>query len=133
LGVHSVLALPLTGARGVVGAVNVYAHAENAFDDERAVELGELFALPAAVSVQNALDLAQARRHIDHLQDRLTDRAVIDQVAGILMSRTGCTGPQALARMHTLSRIGNRDVSDIAQRMLDGATRRAKARHLRGL
>ena len=44
-GVHSVLSLPLLTADGVVGAMNVYAHAKDAFDD-RAEQLGELFAVP---------------------------------------------------------------------------------------
>jgi hypothetical protein len=47
LGVHSVISLPLLGTDGAVGAMNVYAHAKNAFDD-RARELGEWFAVPAA-------------------------------------------------------------------------------------
>ena len=33
LGVHSVLSLPLLAGDGVVGAMNVYAHAKDAFDD----------------------------------------------------------------------------------------------------
>jgi GAF domain-containing protein len=59
LGVHSVLSLPLITHEGVVGAMNVYAHDRNAFDD-RAATLGELFAVPAAIAVQNAQVLAQA-------------------------------------------------------------------------
>ena len=52
LGVHSVLSLPLLVGGDVLGAMNVYAHAKNAFDD-RAVHLGER-AGPAAISVLNA-------------------------------------------------------------------------------
>ena len=39
LGVHSVVSLPLITPDGVVGAMNVYAHGKNVFDD-RAAELG---------------------------------------------------------------------------------------------
>ena len=42
LGVHSVVSLPLITPDGVVGAMNVYAHDKNAFDD-RAAELGQIF------------------------------------------------------------------------------------------
>lgn len=45
MGVHSVVSLPLLTPDKVVGAMNVYAHAKNVFD-ERAAELGELFAAP---------------------------------------------------------------------------------------
>ena len=53
LGVHSALSLPLLLPGKVVGAINVYAHDKDVFD-EHAAELGELFAKPAAVAVHNA-------------------------------------------------------------------------------
>jgi GAF domain-containing protein len=64
LGVHSALSLPLITSDGVVGAMNVYARAKHVFDD-RAAELGELFAVPAAVAVQNARVLEETRRLAD--------------------------------------------------------------------
>jgi hypothetical protein len=51
--VRSALPLPLIGSDGVLGAMNIYAHRSDAFD-ERVAELGELFAVAAAFSVQNA-------------------------------------------------------------------------------
>ena len=59
LGVHSALSLPLLLPDQVVGAINVYAHGKDIFD-EHAAELGELFAKPAAVAVHNAQILADA-------------------------------------------------------------------------
>jgi GAF domain-containing protein len=53
LGVDSVLSLPLVTPDQVVGAMNVYAHDRHVFD-EWAAELGEIYAIPAAVAVQNA-------------------------------------------------------------------------------
>ena len=41
--------------------MNVYAHDKHVFDD-RAAELGEIFAVPAAIAVQNAQVLAQTQR-----------------------------------------------------------------------
>ena len=41
--------------------MNVYAKGRHAFD-ERAAELGEIYAVPAAVAVQNAQVLAQTQR-----------------------------------------------------------------------
>ena len=129
LGVHSVLSLPLVAGEGVLGAMNVYAHAKDAFDD-RAVELGELFAVQAAISVQNAQALAQARRLATQLQAALTSRAVIDQAVGILMSRTGCTAGEAFDKLRVISQTENRKSSAVAQSILDEAVRRARARHV---
>ena len=88
MGVHSVLSLPLLLPDRVVGALNVYAHAKDAFGPE-AVRIGELFARPAAVSVHNAQILAQSQRLAEQLGAALINRAVIDQALGVIMSRTG--------------------------------------------
>jgi GAF domain-containing protein len=130
MGVHSALSLPLVTPLGILGAMNVYAHAENAFDD-RAVELGELFAVPAAVSVQNATVLAQALELAGQLQRALGTRAVIDQALGILMSRSGAGADEAFVTLTTLSQRENRKLAVVAQRLVDDAVRRARARHAR--
>ena len=80
------VSLPLITPDGVVGAMNVYAHDKNAFDD-RAAELGQIFAVPAAIAVQNAHVLAQTQRLADQLQSALELRGVIDRAVGILMSQ----------------------------------------------
>lgn len=90
IGVHSVLSLPLRGPWGVIEAMNVYAHAHDAFDDH-AEQVGELFAVPAAMSVLNAQILAQSQRLATQLQAALQTRPVIDQAIGILRSRSGDT------------------------------------------
>lgn len=127
LGVHSALSLPLIADGDVLGAMNIYAHPRDAFG-ERAVELGELFAVPAAISVHNARVLAQTGRLADQLQTALTSRATIDRALGIVMSRTGCTEEQAFERLRAASQAENRKVADVAQRMIDEAVRRARAR-----
>jgi transcriptional regulator with GAF, ATPase, and Fis domain len=129
LGVHSVLSLPLKVGPDVLGAMNVYAHAKEAFDD-RAAELGELYAVPAAISVQNAQALAQARRLATQLQAALTSRAVIDQALGIIMSRSGCTADEAFHKLRAISQAQNQKLSAVAQHLLDEAVRRARARHV---
>ena len=128
LGVHSAVSLPLITPSGVVGALNVYAHAKNVFD-ERAAELGELFAAPAAIAVQNAQALAQAQRLAVRLQNALDTRAVIDRAVGILMSRNGGTEQEALNRLRILSQHEHGRLPVIAQSIVDEAVRRARARH----
>ena len=127
LGVHSVVSLPLIAPDGVVGAMNVYAHQKNAFDD-RAAELGQIFAAPAAIAVQNAQILAQARRLTAHLKAALETQGLVDRAVGIMMSRSGSTAEEALARLRALSQHEHRKLGAIAQQIVDEAVRRARAR-----
>ena len=130
LGVHSALSIPLLTSDGVLGAMNVYAHDRDAFDEHASV-IGELFAVPAAIAVQNAQVLAQARRLTAQLQTALTSRSTIDQAMGILMSRVGCGPEEAFARLRAISQGENKKLHTVAQRLLDEAVRTARARHTR--
>jgi len=130
LGVHSALSLPLITPDGVVGAMNVYAHGKNAFDD-RAAKLGQIFAGPAAIAVQNAHVLAQTRRLANQLQSALEVRGVIDRAVGILMSRSGSTEHEALERLRSLSQHEHRKLAEVARQIVDEAVARARARNRR--
>jgi GAF domain-containing protein len=127
LGVHSVLSLPLLTPDGVSGAMNVYAHAKDAFDD-RAERLGQLFAVPAAIAVQNAQILAQTQRLASRLQAALVSRAVIDQAIGILMARSGITADEAFDRLRTLSQHEHTKLSAVATAIVATAVRRVRGR-----
>jgi GAF domain-containing protein len=128
LGVHSVVSLPLITPDGVVGAMNVYAHGKNIFDD-RAAELGQIFAIPAAIAVHNAHVLAQTRRLANQLQSALELRGIIDRAVGILMSRSGSTDHEALERLRSLSQQEHRKLAEVARRIVDEAVARARARN----
>jgi GAF domain-containing protein len=130
LGVHSVVSLPLITPDGVVGAMNVYAHDKNVFDD-RAAELGEIFAAPAAIAVHNAHVLAQTRRLADKLQSALEVRGVIDRAVGIVMSRSGSTEHEALERLRSLSQHEHRKLAEVASQIVEEAVARARARNRR--
>jgi GAF domain-containing protein len=127
MGVHSVLSLPLITPDGVVGAMNVYARDKHAFD-ERAAELGEIFAIPAAIAVQNAQVLAQTQRLVGQLQSALERRGVIDRAVGIMMSRSGGTEAEALDRLRSLSQNEHQKLYVVARQIVDEAVRRAQAR-----
>ncbi len=127
LGVHSVVSLPLLTPDGVVGAMNVYAHPKQTFDD-RAAEMGEVFALPAAIAVQNAQILAQAQRLSAKLQRGLENRSVVDRAVGIIMSRSGSTGDAALERLRASSQREQQKLHVVAAGIVDEAVRRAHAR-----
>jgi GAF domain-containing protein len=130
LGVRSALSLPLIVDDRVVGAMNVYARERDVFTD-RAAELGELFAAPAAVAVRNAQVLEQARRLTEQLQTALSSRAVIDQALGILMSRRGGTAADAFESLRWMSQHNKVRLNAVAQDIVDEAVRRALARHAR--
>lgn len=57
-----------------MGAMNIYAHCKAAFN-ERASEIGELFAVPAAIAVQNAQVISQTKRLAAQLRAALNSRA----------------------------------------------------------
>lgn len=128
LGVHSALSLPLLLRGQVVGAINVYARDKNVFD-EHAVEVGELFAKPAAVAVHNAQILAQAMALTAQLQSALATRPVIDQAIGLIRSRSGSSAEEALTQLRKTSQAEHRKLAEVAQRIVDEAVRRARARH----
>ncbi len=127
MGVHSVLSLPLLLPGRVVGAINVYAHGKDVFDDH-AAELGELFAAPAAVAVHNARVLAEAIALTAQLQAALSTRPVIEQAVGIFRARSGSTAEEALNRLRTISQNEHLKVAVVAQRIVDEAVRRARER-----
>lgn len=128
MGVHSALSLPLLLPDHLVGAINVYAHGKDVFD-EHAAQLGELFAKPAAVAVHNAHVLAQAMTLATQLQKALTTRPIIDQAIGILRGRTGRDAEDAFAQLRAMSQGEHRKLADVAQHIVDEAIRRARARH----
>ncbi|MFY2861033.1 GAF and ANTAR domain-containing protein [Mycobacterium sp. THU-M104] len=127
LGVHSALSLPLLLGDQVIGAINVYAHGKDVFD-EHAAELGELFAKPAAVAVHNAQVLAHALALAAQLQTALSTRPVIDQAIGLIRGRSGRSTEEAFTQLRAISQAEHRKLADVAQHMVDEAARRARAR-----
>ncbi len=131
LGVHSALSVPMVLPDGtVVGALNTYSRAFDAFDDH-AVRIGCLFATPAGVAARNCQVLARAQAQAQQLQSALTSRAVIDQAIGIMRSRSGATADESFSALREISQRENVKLSVVAARVVDEAVRRARARHTR--
>jgi GAF domain-containing protein len=127
LGVHSVLSLPLRTPDGVLGAMNVYARGRDVFD-ERAENMGMLFAVPAAVAVQNAHILAQTKRLAIRLQTAVNARAEIEQAVGIMRSRSGISAAEAHRRLRALSQGQHRSVPEVAASIITAAIKSAQHR-----
>jgi GAF domain-containing protein len=124
MGVHSVVSLPLRLGDEVVGAMNVYAHAYDAFD-ERAAELGEAFAVPAAIAVQHAHVLEQTRRLAEQLQASLSTRMLVEQAVGVLIGRDGVDVDDARRMLEVLAVQRDQPIGDVARTVVDDAARRA--------
>jgi GAF domain-containing protein len=127
MGVHSALSLPLLVDDDVIGAINSYAYARDAFGDH-AVQLGSQFAGPAAVSVHNAKLLTDAQHRTEQLKRALDSRTVIDQAIGIVRSRSGCSAEEAFDRLARMSQGDNMKLRVVAQQLVDEAVKRALAR-----
>ena len=128
MGMHSALALPLIVGDQVIGSINAYAKSRDAFA-EHAVQLGSQFATPAAVSVYNAQLLAKAHERTLRLQRALDSRSVIDQAIGVIRSRSGASADEAFERLAHISQTENVKLYAVAERLVEDAARRARARH----
>jgi GAF domain-containing protein len=128
-GVQSSLSIPLITSDGVVGCLNVYAHQKEAFDD-RAASLGDYFAVPAAIAVQNAQILAESKRLALHLRTALNNRIIVERAIGVLMTRSGDSPDGALAKIRTISSSEHQKIDVVAQNIVDTAVRRAHARRI---
>jgi len=121
LGVHSALSLPLIAPDRIVGAMNIYARSRNVFD-ERAADLGQLFTGPAAIAVQNAHVLAQARTLTAQLQSVLSRRATIDHAIGLLIGRNHTSSDQALLELRQMADDQGRTLDEVAALLVRDAS-----------
>ena len=127
MGVHSVLALPLTVGEHIIGAISFYAYGRDTFTDH-VVQIGSQFAGVAAVSVYHARLLAGARDRTERLQRAMSGRAVIDQAIGIIRSRAGLSAEEAFERLSNMSQGDNARLHAVCERLVEEAVRRARAR-----
>jgi GAF domain-containing protein len=127
IGIHSALSLPLLLPEREVGALNIYALDKHAFDEE-AERLGALFAVPAAVSVDNAIVLSKAHEFAEQMQAAVSSHAVIDQAIGVMISRSGNTADEALDALRRISQQEGIKMVAAAERIVATAQRRARSR-----
>jgi response regulator NasT len=113
------------GAGLVVAATLERAESYRALAEEHAIQLTPLPPTVEAVGLAILNVLACLRRQrgwqarIEQLQQRLTDRIVIERAKGILVERLGISEREAYKRLRVLSRRQRRQIRDIAQSLLD--------------
>ncbi|MEU1362642.1 GAF and ANTAR domain-containing protein [Micromonospora zamorensis] len=121
-GLGSSLSIGLPIQEAVVGALNVYAHTPEAFDDE-AVTVLETFAAYAAVALSNAQLYDSTANLAQQMREAMANRAVIEQAKGIIMAERRCGPAEAFAILSKVSQDSNRKVRDVAQALVDRAAR----------
>lgn len=124
-GIHSTLSIPLTVDKSAVGALNLYAREERAFND-RDLETATLFASQAAIVLANAQAYWDARELSSGLSEAMKNRAVIEQAKGMLMAAKGCDEDSAFKMLVRASQRENVKLRDIARRMVDNAVARGR-------
>ena len=114
---RSSLSHPLK-ANGSVGALNLYARSERAFD-AAAAAVSEIFAKQASIALQNAQTYLVARRLSEQLNEALQSRDIIGQAKGILMEREGIDDEEAFDMLRAISQNANVKLRDVAERLVE--------------
>ena len=115
VGINSMLAIRLyVEDFDFLAGLNVYAHAEDAFD-EAAETIVTILATHAALAVAGA----SARARATNLEKALTSNREIGVAMGVLMTQHKITRDQAFGLLRLASQNGNRKLADIASEVAD--------------
>ena len=122
-GIHSTLSLPLAVGGSSLGAMNLYAAEEFAYDG-RNIEIGLLFASQASIVLANAQAYWDARSLGEQLSESIASRAVIEQAKGIIMGSMRCDAEEAFNFLVKQSQHTNTKLRTVAQDIVDDISRR---------
>ena len=125
LGVRSTLGLPMRVGDRIVGGFNLYSTNVEAFAGE-AAETAALFAVQAGLAVAGSLAYWHQRGLVQHLEEALKNRPVIEQAKGMIMAREGVTADEAFDVLRRASQRQNRKLRDIAVEIVQRAVDRAE-------
>lgn len=123
-GLRSSASFPIR-VNGTVGALNLYAKSEHAFDNGTS-DIAEVFAKQAAIALENAAIYGAARKLGDKLNEALRSRDLIGQAKGILMEREGVSDEEAFSMLKTISQNSNIRLRDVAERLAHQPLKAAK-------
>ena len=124
-GIRSTVSVPVIARGAVLGSLNFYALAEEAYSPED-IDLATAFAAEAAIVISNARAVTGAQRVADQLSLALESRIVIEQAKGLLMAGVR-TADDAFEILRRASQRENRKVRDVAADVVAEAERRARA------
>jgi len=117
-GVESVYGVPLVAAGRVVGALNLYAAAEDAFGDESSRTIARHVAAQAATTLHNLRVYDASRTLARQLESAMESRAVIEQAKGVLMAQRDCSADEAFDMLRRASQRENVKLRDVAMRIV---------------
>jgi GAF domain-containing protein len=120
-GARSMVSLPMSSEGKLLGALNLYARAPDAFSAE-AVSVGEIVAAHAGLASQVATAMYGHRDLAQQLSEAMQSRAVIEQAKGLLMGARRCDADAAFDLLAELSQHSNRKLRDVAQAVVDEAS-----------
>jgi GAF domain-containing protein len=115
--VFSSLSLPLIAGGDAFGAVNLYAGAPGAYDDE-AERAAALIVTQASVVLANAEAYWRQFELASSLEQALESRAVIEQAKGKLMAANACTADEAFTILVKASQRENVKLREVARRLV---------------
>jgi GAF domain-containing protein len=116
-GVHSSLSVPLPVQRQVIGALNLYAPAEQSFGQD-VVGLAQRFGDYAAVAIAHTTLYLSASQLAEQMTHAMQSRAVIEQAKGILMAQRRCDADAAFDILVELSQHSHRKLRDVAHTLV---------------
>jgi len=121
LGFSSAAGIPAEVSPGQRIALNLYATASKAFDDET-LQRATLFAEEVARTIPAAVRLFEADERASQLEQALASRSTIDQALGVLMTQNHCTRDTAFGILRRASQYRNVKVRDVAATIIERFT-----------
>ncbi|MEP7202942.1 MAG: GAF and ANTAR domain-containing protein [Ilumatobacteraceae bacterium] len=116
-GILSTLSLPLAVGEMPLGAMNLYAPDEFAYDGAQTTAL--LFSTQASIVLANAQAYWDARSLGEPLSESIASRAVIEQAKGIIMGSMRCGADEAFDFLVKQSQHTNTKLRNVAQDIVD--------------
>jgi len=120
-GLRSSMSIPLAVGGRAIGALNMYAFTERAFQDAD-LELAKTFGAQAAISLANVQMYESAVTLSENLNEAMKSRAVIEQAKGMIMMQRRCGADEAFQTLVAASQSRNKKLRDIAQEIVDAAS-----------
>jgi GAF domain-containing protein len=123
-GIYSTLSLPLGIGDKPLGAMNMYAPVEFAYEGGQ-IETALLFSAQASIVLANAQAYWDARSLGEQLSESISSRAVIEQAKGIIMGSMRCNAEDAFDFLVKQSQHTNTKLRTVAQDIVDDVARRS--------
>jgi GAF domain-containing protein len=124
-GMRAVLSAPLVAGDEALGAMKVYSHRADVYDDHDE-HLLTMFAAHSAVLLTHVRSYQDARRMSDALRTSLRGRDLVNMAKGVLMAREGVDERTAFLLLSTRAGQEGRSVRELAKSLVGAIPRRLR-------